>query len=99
MGKSILLSLLLAFSLYALAQYPPPAGQEGTTAIHADSSVFVDWAYTCEVNRGYMDISIPDSGFVSAGESSFATGKADNSIVSLGDGGSAILTFDKPIQK
>jgi len=97
MIKHFSLLLLLVYSLDTIAQYPPPVGQEGTTAIHADSSVFIDWATTCEVNRGFMDISLPDSGFVSAGESYFATGVADNSIVSLGDGGSAILTFGKPI--
>jgi len=97
MSKLVLLSLVLANGLNSFAQYAPPAGQEGTTAIHADSSVFIDWTISCDVHRGLMDISLPDSGFVSAGESSFATGIADKSIVSLGDGGTATLTFSKAI--
>jgi len=97
MKKPLFIILILLGSLDLLAQYPPPAGQEGTTALHADTSLFVDWAITCEVNRGYLDISIPDSGFASAGESVFATGKADNTIVSLGDRGSAVLTFNLPV--
>lgn len=98
MSKSFLLLFLVLIGLNLIAQYPPPVGQEGSTAIHADSSIFIEWANNCETNRGFLDISIPDSGFVTTGESSFATGKADNLIVSLGDGGSAIMTFDKPIQ-
>lgn len=92
--------VILVFSLSVLnlwAQYPPPAGQEGSTAVHADSSVFIDWALYCEVNRGLMDISHPDSGYTTAGDNAAATGKADNLIVSLGDRGTAILTFNLPI--
>lgn len=92
----LLISVLVCLSVKA--QYPPSAGQEGSTAIHKDSSIFIDWANNCIVQRGYLDISMPDSGFVSAGEAIFATGKADNFIISLGDEGSATLTFDKPIQ-
>lgn len=97
MSRLLIFVLALLFFLKATAQYPPAAGQEGTTAIHADSSVFIDWASDCEVDRGYLNISIPDSGFVNFGHDYLATGKADNNLVSLGDGGMAILTFDKPI--
>ena len=95
-----LFHIVVAFliSLNAIAQFSPPAGQEGTTAIHKDSSVFIDWATTCIVERGYLNNSLPDSGLVSAGEDVFATGVADNLIVSLGDGGKALMTFNKPIQ-
>lgn len=77
------------------AQFAPPAGQPGSTAISKDSSVFVAWAASCTVTRGYMDISAPDSGFASAGLDEFGTGKAmENATVSLGDGGAAVVTFD-----
>jgi hypothetical protein len=50
------------------------------------------------VDRGPMDISNPELGLASAGEENNAVGKASgNQIVSLGDGGSAILTFNPPI--
>ena len=82
----------------AFAQYPPPAGQPGTTAIYKDSSAFVAWATGCTVTRGLQDISNPGLGFVTAGDSSMALGMAGtNGIVSLGDGGSATLTFEYPI--
>ncbi len=80
-----------------MAQYAPPAGQPGTTAIHADSNVFVDWAIECIVERGFVDISVPSNGYASFGIADNGTSKADNGVVSLGDGGVAILNFDTPV--
>ncbi len=82
---------------YTSAQFPPPAGQEGSTAIYKDSSVFIDWATSCVVERGYLDISQPDLGFVDFGLEENAIGEADNTIISLGDGGMATVSFDVPI--
>ncbi|HQQ94239.1 MAG TPA: T9SS C-terminal target domain-containing protein [Bacteroidia bacterium] len=74
--------------------YPPAAGHPGSTAMYKDSSVFVNWASACSVQRGYQDISNPTLGFASAGDSSMALGKAlSNGVLSLGDGGSALLRF------
>lgn len=79
-------------------QFAPPAGQPGSTAISKDSAVFVAWATGCSVTRGLRDISTPDSGYAEVGDSTSATGTAGaQGVVSLGDGGSAILTFDNPI--
>jgi hypothetical protein len=78
--------------------FAPPVGEPGTTAIHKDSSVFIAWATGVLVTRGYQDISDPSLGFASFGDSTLAIGQADgDSIVSLGDGGSAIVTFAHPI--
>ncbi len=95
--------LLLVISVFfweicAYAQYAPVAGEAGTTAIHSDSNCFVAWANKCNITRGLKNISIPDSGFVSAGDENSAVGKAgENGVLSLGDGGYAILQFEKPI--
>ncbi len=92
--------ILVFVSLYPAAgwtQYPPAAGLPGSTAIHADSNVFVGWANRCYIHRGLIDIQQPELGFVSYGNESDALGKADNQVVSLGDGGSAILSFANPI--
>ncbi|MCS6980866.1 MAG: T9SS type A sorting domain-containing protein [Flavobacteriales bacterium] len=78
-------------------QFPPPAGQPGSTAIHKDSSVFVGWATGCTVLRGPKNIADLSLGLVSYGDSTKALGVADNSVVSLGDGGQAVLTFAHPI--
>lgn len=86
------------FIVNEYGQFHPSAGQQGTSAINKDSSVFVAWADSCIVTRGYIDISNPLSGFVDAGNDACAIGKAgENGIVSLGDGGSAVLYFPKPI--
>jgi hypothetical protein len=97
MDKLLHIAILFLFCLNAYPQFPPPAGQEGTTAIHKDSSVFITWSTNAVVVRGYSDISVPDSGFVTFGEDQNATGYSDNIIVSLGDGGYATLTFDIPL--
>lgn len=85
------------FSNKILAQYAPPAGQPGTTAIHADSNIFVDWANECTIERGLIDISVSSYGYASFGFDDFGSSKADNAVVSLGDGGEAILSFNVPI--
>lgn len=94
-GGIAILLLLVNFSLQA--QFAPPAGQPGSTAISADSNIFVAWANNCTVNRGYMDISNPALGDASFGSEESAFGKADNDVVSLGDGGTAVIYFDSPI--
>ncbi len=94
----ISLSILLLIIDVAVAQFEPPAGQPGTSAIHADSSVFVAWATGSRINRGFKNISVPASGNTSVGDSTSVIGKPDGvSVVSLGDGGSAIVTFAVPI--
>jgi hypothetical protein len=90
--------LLLVFPFLGEAQFAPAAGQPGSTAIKKDSSVIINWAIDCRVTRGPQDISNPGGGYASYGDSSKAIGPADGAnVVSLGDGGSAILTFQSPI--
>jgi hypothetical protein len=85
-------------SLNLNAQFAAPVGQAGTTAIFKDSSVFVGWASQCKVIRGLQDISVPSAGYANVGDSSLALGLAGtNGVVSLGDGGMAILQFNRPI--
>lgn len=81
----------------ANAQFAPPAGQEGSTAIKADSSIFVGWAENCVVTRGLMDISDTELGFASFGTDSLAVGIANNDVVSFGDGGYALMQFETAV--
>ncbi|MCX6180517.1 MAG: T9SS type A sorting domain-containing protein [Bacteroidetes bacterium] len=92
-----LTSTFLFLSLTAVAQFDPAAGQAGSHAVHKDSLAIVGWASGCKVIRGYQNIAEHGLGFASAGDSSMAIGASDAGIVSLGDGGSAILTFEFPI--
>ena len=94
---SILLLAMVPVALWA--QYAPAQDQPGTTAMHADSSAFVAWAAGCTVERGPMRIDKPENGLASYGADSLAIGKPGGTydVVSLGDGGTAILTFESPI--
>lgn len=90
--------LLFPFSLVAQGPYAPAAGMLGTTAIHKDSSIFVDWAINCNIIRGLQNISDSSSAYASVGTANSAVGKAgENGVVSLGDGGIATLEFSSPI--
>jgi len=81
---------------FVSAQYPPAAGQAGTTAIHSDSNIFIGWAATCVIERGPINIQEPGNGQATFGAETYAVGKAEGNsanVVSLGDGGMATLTF------
>lgn len=89
------------FPILANAQsFAPPAGQVGSTAIHKDSSIFIGWATTCVVERGYLNTEDYSLGYATFGADTNAIGKASGistSVVSLGDGGMATLSFAIPI--
>lgn len=104
MKSRILYSVLFfVFSFAVFSQtYPPAAGQPGSTAIHFSDDLFVGWASGVEVERGYLNISNPDfeingSNRASYGRPQDATGIPNNQVVSLGDGGVAVATFENPI--
>ncbi|GIV29366.1 MAG: hypothetical protein KatS3mg028_0432 [Bacteroidia bacterium] len=98
MRKPWILIALLGW-ITGSAQFAGPVGSPNTTAIHKDSSIFVGWATGCKVVRGWKDIADTTLGKVSYGDSTKALGKADGTgVVSLGDGGYAILTFSVPIK-
>jgi hypothetical protein len=73
-------------------------GQAGSTAISKSDVAIVNWAQACTVTRGPQDISSGSSPLASFGADANATGAATgSSLVSLGDGGSAVLTFEHSI--
>jgi len=96
--KTIFFLLLISLSLHTSAQFDGAALTPGSLAIHRDSNVFVSWANTCQVDRGWMDIGNKALGVTSHGIDSDGTGIADDFlVVSLGDSGVATLTFNPPI--
>jgi hypothetical protein len=96
--KKIVTVLMLLIGVKYFSQpYPPGVGVQGTTAMHKDSSAFVSWATSCKVVRGWQDISDQNLGKTTAGDSTMAQGKANGSVVSLGDGGVATCIFSPPI--
>lgn len=101
---TLFLSLLCYFSIRA--QYAPAAGQSGTTAVFKDSNIISSWATGCTVVRGYLNasnhsVAIAGNPYASFGTESNALGKAEGdqtTVVSLGDGGVATLSFDQAIK-
>lgn len=92
------LSIIIVFSsLYCFAQFDPAGGELGSKSIHKDASSIIDWASGAEIKRGYMQVNDTALGKPTVGDESSATGAMDGLVVSLGDGGEAILTFDEPI--
>ncbi len=93
----LLLVLLISSKLFS--QFAPVVGAAGSSAMDKDSSAFIGWATQCQVLRGYQDVSTPTLGLVTVGTTTDATGKAGvNGVLSLGDGGYAILQFASPIK-
>lgn len=75
--------------------YDGAVGTEGCLAIQYSDNRIKGWAEACVVTRGPQDIA-SNSNPVSYGSDSDATGACTSnnlSVVSLGDGGSAVLTF------
>lgn len=97
MKKLIALLYIVSISLPVAAQFAPQAGVTGSTAIERDDNNIVGWANACVVERGWVDIADKVQGAVTAGTDANAIGKSNNHIVSLGDSGIAILTFESPI--
>ena len=93
--------ILLFFDFFSFGQiFDAPAGQIGSLAIYKDSSVIVNWASGIQVSRGYLNVANPSLGVVGFGLESDALGIAEGdgtSVVSLGDGGEAVLTFSNAI--
>jgi hypothetical protein len=94
--------LLFVFGLlscYSWSQsFAPAPGNVGTTAIYSDSSIIIGWASGVSVHRGPMNILNPSTGFTSFGVEADAIGFPTGvDVVSLGDGGEAIITFNEAI--
>jgi hypothetical protein len=92
----VCLAFFTACTFCCAGSYCGAAGTSGSTAVYYTDSSFVEWASGCTVTRGYLDIATKTA-YASYGTDSNATGIANNSVVSLGDAGYAILTFDKAI--
>ncbi len=106
--RKLLISFFLVLSAATMAQYAPAAGQAGTTAIYKDSTAFAGWAVSCKVTRGFINIadttetytqgdSTSNRAFFGTAENALGKPGSVTDVVSLGDGGAAVLTFAHPI--
>jgi hypothetical protein len=81
--------------------FAPAPGVVGSTAIDKDSSIVIAWATGISVNRGFLNIANPSAGLASYGNESGGLGKAEgnsNDVISIGDSGVAIVTFERAIR-
>ena len=95
--KIIFILLLLLSGFVSAQSFAPLPGEAGSTAIYKDSSIIAAWATGVSVQRGPLDIAQPGNGDATFGTEADGIGVADGNVVSFGDGGSAIVTFDTPI--
>lgn len=97
--KKIFCFILLYFIAgYSFAQFPPQAPEPGNDAIPQDDNRIVGWATGCTVQRGWENISDTSLGKTTSGNVNSVFGPPDLNVLSLGDGGSAIVTFNAPIK-
>lgn len=76
------------------------AGTEGCQGIYCQDPAILGWATTCTIERGRQNITTPGV-FATYGTENDGVGaatEATGDVVSLGDYGIAVLTFDIPIQ-
>jgi len=85
--------------------FSPQAGLNQSDAIHKDSSIFINWASSCFVQRGFINISDTLQTYNNTNRASFGADSlvvgfpiGNTDVVSLGDSGFAILSFNKPIK-
>lgn len=98
MKKTIASLLFACTSIFSFGQFAGPPGTLGTTAMFRDSSAFINWASSSQLELGLIDIANQFSGTAASGTASSPTGFPDGLCISLGDSGVAILTFPQPIK-
>lgn len=82
-----------------LTPFDGVVGSVNCQAISSDNNAILGWASTCSITRGFQDIA-EGTVLASFGDESAGVGPASavsTDAVSLGDGGSAVLTFSQPI--
>ena len=90
-------SIALFYSIFIYAQFPDKVGTPSCDAIDAHSTLIQNWAISCDIKRGSIHIADSFAESAGFGNTNNALGKADNKVISLGDGGIATVTFHKPI--
>ena len=96
----VLANAIFSLQMLLFSQYDGAVGTTGCLAISKNDSRITSWATGCQVIRGYQDIAFQEHGTVSFGtiQNALNTASEDaTNAISLGDGGYAVLTFDRPI--
>ncbi len=98
MNKVFLTTIALLLAGIAQAQFAPQTPLPGSGAVAADDPRIIAWASDCSLQRGWLDIADKSLGQPELGDATAATGAYDLSLVSLGDSGVAVLTFEDAIR-
>lgn len=94
----IFISFILALGLdKASAQFAPQVPLPGNEGIIVSSSLFQDWVSGCTLYRGWLDIANKSLGQPTMGSESDVYGQPGSSLLSLGDSGVAVVTFNHSI--
>lgn len=98
MSERKLIPILLLLAAYIIPGSIPAIAQpvRDYSPVYAWSQAVRSWASVCSVKRGFIRIDNTSAGLASHGNSHDAEGRADNIVVSLGDGGSAVVSFGEP---
>lgn len=97
--KKYFVLIIILYYQFSYAQFAPQVGFGANDAVFKDDAKIKSWATNCSLEKGWVDISNKSLGKTEFGTTQSAIGKAgDGDIVSLGDSGVAILTFEKPIR-
>ena len=89
--------LFISIQILTYAQFDGPGGELGSKSISKDNSSIIGWATGAQLVRGPIQINDTALGLASVGTEASALGSYDGDVVSLGDGGSIIISFDEPI--
>jgi hypothetical protein len=96
--NKVFILLFVSLCYIVNAQFTPGVGLDGSQALYKDSVVFKYWASACSAKIGWLNIADKNLGKPTVGDIQSVLGKAGtNGVLSLGDAGEAIVTFDYPI--
>ena len=96
--NKVFIFLFVSLCYTVNAQFAPGVGLDGSQALYKDSVVFKFWASACSAKIGWLNIADKNLGKPTVGDTQSVLGKAGtNGVLSLGDAGEAIVTFDYPI--
>lgn len=79
------------------AQFAPQVPLPGNEGILKTSPLFQDWASGCVLQRGWLDIANKSLGQPTMGSESDVYGQPGSDLLSLGDSGVAVITFNHSI--
>ncbi|MGB0805441.1 MAG: T9SS type A sorting domain-containing protein [Salibacteraceae bacterium] len=94
----ILIGLVCGPICLAQGPFAPQADSAGTTAIHKDSSIVAAWVQNCTVYRGRQHIANSNTPLADVGTEASVYGAPDGDVLSLGDGGYAIIELIEPLE-